>query len=115
MSNLQCEPSIYLRVEANVAFRFWHDLTHLRLGRGFDVDGEIAVAQAHLAVLRAFGWREGSIEFELLHRDTLGQTLCNALTGGFPPDQWCFARLGIATTLGTAIRRELRPTAEPLL
>jgi hypothetical protein len=101
------EPTIYGSRVANLAFRFWHDVTHVRLHRGFDLQGELDVAEAQLGVLRAAGFRSGSLEYELLHADTMGQTLCGTATGGFPQDQTCFARVAVTSSLALAIRREL--------
>jgi hypothetical protein len=103
--------TIYGDDEGILAFRYWHDVTHLRLGRGFDLDGEIEVANTHLDVLNAAGFKPGSLEFELLHADTLGQTLCGAATGGFPADQICFARLSLTSSLTWAIRNQLERTS----
>lgn len=100
--------TIYGQAASNYAFRFWHDVTHVRLGCGFDLDGEIAVATAHLDVLRAAGWGPGTIEHHLLRADTLGQLLCSVATGGFPDDQACFARLALATSIPEAVRAEVR-------
>lgn len=111
VSDEHSETTIYGSIEANLAFRFWHDLTHVRLGRGFDLDGEIAVANAQLDVLRAGGLGPGSLEHELFHADTLGQTLCGAATGDFPRDQLCFARTSIEHSLRLAIRAELHQVA----
>lgn len=107
VSDEHADTTVYGDAEGNLAFRFWHDVTHLRLGRGFDLDGEIEVARAHLDVLAAAGFPAGTLEFEMLHADTLGQTLCGAATGDFPTDQICFARLTLTTTLAWAIRHHL--------
>jgi hypothetical protein len=111
VSDEHIESTIYGDDEGNLAFRFWHDVTHVRLGRGFDLDGEIEVARAQLDVIEAAGFRPGSLEFELLHADTLGQTLCGAATGGFPADQTCFARLSLTSSLTWAIRHQFERTA----
>jgi hypothetical protein len=107
VSSEHTEPSIYGSVEANLGFRFWHDLTHVRLHQGFDLDGEIEVATAQLDVLSAVGFPPGSLEYELLHDDTLGQTICATATGTFPKDQVCFARVSLQSSLTAAIRAEL--------
>lgn len=41
------EGSIYRNVPTNIAFRAWHDATHVRLGAGFDHEGELRVALEH--------------------------------------------------------------------
>ena len=107
VSDRFCESTIYVGTEANVAFRYWHDLTHVRLGRGFDVHGEVEVARAHLSILEAYGLGPATIEYQLLSLDTLGQTLCSAATGGFPADQRCFVRNGLRDGLPVAIRKVL--------
>jgi hypothetical protein len=109
VSDEHMERTIYVDDFGNLAFRFWHDITHLRLGHGFDLDGEFEVSRAHLDVLAAAGFPPGTLEHELLHADTLGQTLCGAATGRFPVDQICFARLSLGSTLALAIRSELHP------
>jgi hypothetical protein len=110
VSDEHTERTVYGDAAGNLAFRFWHDATHLRLGHGFDLDGEIEVARAHLDVLAAAGFPLGTLEFEMLHADTLGQTLCGAATGTFPTDQVCFARLSLSTNLAWAIRHHLSTT-----
>jgi hypothetical protein len=107
VSDEHADRTIYGGQAGNLAFRFWHDVTHVRLGRGFDLDGEIKVAVAQLDVLAAAGFKPGSLEFELMHADTLGQTLCGAATGEFPRDQACFVRLSLESSLTRAIRAEL--------
>ena len=107
VSDEHMERTIYVDGVGNLAFRFWHDITHLRLGEGFDLDGEIEVSRAHLDVLAAAGFPPGSLEFELFHADTLGQTLCGVATGHFPTDQICFARLSLTSSLTWAIRHHL--------
>jgi hypothetical protein len=107
VSDEHTEPTVYGSLEANLALRFWHDLTHVRLHQGFDLDGEIEVASAQLDVLAAAGFQPGSLEYELLHADTLGQTVCAVATGDFPKDQVCFARVSLGSSLTAAIRSEL--------
>jgi len=99
--------TIYACPETNYAFRFWHDVVHVRLNSAFDIDGEITVARAQLDVLRAAGWGPGTLEFELLHADTLGQALCVTATGSFPPAQECFALRSVIGSVRSAIQREL--------
>ena len=65
--------SIYAGNEANHAFRFLHDMTHIRLELGFDPDAELYVAVEHLQILRRSGFMVGSLEWHLLHADTVGQ------------------------------------------
>lgn len=112
VSDEHSEGTIYDGADTNYAFRFWHDVTHVRLGAGFDLDGELAVAVAHLDVLRAAGWGPGTLEYGLLHADTAGQTIFGAATGAFPEEQACFARMCITDSLASAIRVTLLPPGE---
>ena len=109
ISSEHCDTSTYIDPHANIAFRYWHDMTHVILDARFDLDGELTVGTAHLDVLRAYGLGVGSIEWELFYADTLGQLLCAAATGQFPLDQLCFARNVIDVGLTEAIRKELTP------
>lgn len=106
VSDEHSDKIIYISVEINYAFRYWHDLTHVLMDKGFDLDGEIAVSKAHLKVLKSYGMGPGTPEYELLRADTLGQTLCGETTGAFPIDQPCFARRAVIVGLGKAIRAE---------
>lgn len=74
----------------NVAFRFWHDLTHVRLRAGFDRSGEVAVGQQQLGKLEASGVRPHSLVWRLLFAETLAQDTCLRRTGEFPADQTRF-------------------------
>lgn len=114
VSDEHCEETIYISALENYAFRFWHDVTHVRMDQGFDLDGEIIVARSHLAVLTAAGWGEGSPEYELFRAETLGRALCFNASGQFPNNQPCFARRAVTSSLGRAIRAERQPdTSDP--
>jgi len=104
VSNENSSSIVYDNLDQNVAFRFWHDSTHVLLGCGFDLDSELTVAIAHLDVLRAYGLGPGSLEHALLHADTVGQAICVATAGAFPVDQACFVRTSLERGLGSAVR-----------
>lgn len=104
VSNQNSGSTIYDDVEPNLAFRFWHDATHVLLDCGFDLDSELTVAVAHLDVLRAYGFGPGSMEHALLHADTVGQAICVATVGAFPEDQACSVRTSLERGLGPAVR-----------
>jgi hypothetical protein len=107
VSDEYTEPSIYGSKQATHALRFWHDLIHVRLHHGFDLDGELEVGAAQLEVLAAAGFPPGSLEYELLHGETVGQTVCAVALGKFPSDQVCFGRLSLESGLTAAIRTEI--------
>ena len=55
----------------NLAFRFWHDATHLRLDEGFSLEGELAVIKEHMK--EAFDAGLSDTAMDMLRADTLGQ------------------------------------------
>lgn len=104
VSDQHAETVVYDTTDQNLAFRFWHDATHVLLGCAFDLDSELTVAVAHLDVLRAYGFGPASMEHALSHADTVGQTICVATAGAFPEDQACFVRTSLDRGLGTEVR-----------
>lgn len=84
------ETTILASAEVNHAFRFVHDLTHIRLELGFDPDSEMYVAVEHLNLLRRSGYAVGSLEWHLLHADTIGQIVAGCILGRFVFDQKVF-------------------------
>lgn len=92
-----------------MAFRFRHDVTHVKLGCDFGLEGETRVAMAQLDILRGFGSDPRSPEYRLLFADTFGQTVYNLVVETFPADQQHFVRTALTTSLADAIRQALRP------
>lgn len=90
----------------NLAFRFWHDSTHIRVDRGFDHEGEIEVSQQQLAELEAVGVRQRSITWRLLFAETVGQTECMHRLQTFPEDQTRFSLDYLSRGLDAAIELE---------
>jgi len=66
------DKSIYSKY-VNSLFRFWHDVTHLELDKGFSVDGEMAVINEHLKAGREL--RLSPLAMDILEADTKGQVL----------------------------------------
>jgi hypothetical protein len=106
VSSLHCENIIFTSPEANHAMRFWHDMEHVRQRMTFDAEDEMVLGIHHLQVLRVAGFGPGTIEFRLLHADTIGQTLCGAMFGSFPHDQLRFAALAVTAGLDVALADE---------
>lgn len=80
--------TVYGSPEANYAFRFWHDITHVEAGLGLTFHEELATAQ--LQINQLGGLPERAID--LFRIDTQGQTHYADITGGeFPDDQLGFA------------------------
>jgi hypothetical protein len=108
VSSLHNGRTIYRSGAGNLAFRFWHDVTHVKLGCDFGLEGETRVAMAQLDILRGFGFDPRSPEYRLLFTDTFGQTVYNLVVESFPEDQAGFARTVITSSLAEAIRQALR-------
>lgn len=64
------DTSIY-GFEANSNFRFWHDVTHLELDKGFSETGEKTVIERHR--VQAIEYGLSSLALTILMIDTLGQ------------------------------------------
>jgi hypothetical protein len=99
--------SIYAGPEANHAFRFLHDMTHIRLELAFDPDAELYVAVEHLQMLRRSGYEVGSLEWHLLHADTIGQLVAGCVLGGFVRDQRAFVYDCVLLGLRWAVEIEM--------
>ena len=92
VSNLYCDDTIFLEPEDNIAFRFWHDTSHCRLGLSFALTDEWRLTMHHLAVLEAAGFDHGSDEYRLLRLDLIGQITLIGVAGRFPHNQGQFTR-----------------------
>lgn len=95
-----------LGVEANLAFRFWHDCTHFRLHADFTHQGEVRVSQRQIEEFEAEGVTAHSLPWKLLFAETFGQTECYRRLGGFPLDQTRFTLEYLEHGLPEAICRE---------
>ena len=115
VSSLYCDTTVYPRASDNVAFRFWHDVHHVRFGLSFRLEDELELALWHLNEAGSAGLRRGSVAHELLSVDLLGQIMLMGLIGRFPLDQKTFVatcfELGLAPGLLAEIRR--LPSAPP--
>ena len=105
VSALHAESSIFTQ-KVNLAFRFWHDRTHLTQCAEFDRGGEAVVSQEQLRQLELMGYKPASLVWRLLFCETLGQTECAHLTGAFPTDQRLFTNEFLNLGLPAAIERE---------
>ncbi len=100
--------TIYDCPATNWAFRYMHDTRHVWLSADFSAEAELAVASCHLARAEAEGLSPGSLEYELLLADTVGQTLYTARTHHFVINQLQFALDCIRFDFDSAIEREVR-------
>lgn len=105
VSCLHSASSIF-KPEVNLAFRFWHDCTHISEGADFARPGEAVVAQEQLRQLEVAGYKPRSLVWQLLFCETFGQTECAHRTGSFPSDQRLFTAEFLEFGLPAAIERE---------
>lgn len=109
VSSLFCQETIYPTAEENLAFRFWHDTEHVRLGMDFSPPMEFALAFEHLADAEAAGFGPDTLVWALLYADTVGQSVACSVLQRFPTDQPAFVtdcvRLGVVGAVRAESRR----------
>lgn len=71
IANYGCDTSIYGNAAINERFRFWHDVTHLKLDEGFSKKGEYAVIEQHLKEAEEYGL--SPLAIAILRIDTKAQ------------------------------------------
>lgn len=108
VSNLYCEDTIYVEPADNVAFRFWHDVSHVRLGLSFSLEDEWELASWHLRQLQLVGLGPGTREYSLLRADLFGQLILLGIARRFPFAQGDFSRTCAQLGMEEGILRELR-------
>lgn len=108
VSNLHTDTSVFLNPEDNIAFRFWHDVHHVRLGLSFSLSDELELASWHLGQAEQAGFAPGSLAYRLLEADHVGQVLLQGLAGRFPFDQETFVLTCVEAGLSTGLLAELR-------
>jgi hypothetical protein len=103
------DSTIYVSALANVAFRFWHDVHHVRLVLSFELVDELPLALWHLEVLERSGLLPSSLPWRLLQADLIGQTTVVAFNRRFPVDQHrpaqCYVTEGCERNLLAELRR----------
>lgn len=108
ISSLNNDSSVFLKSEDNIAFRFWHDVSHVRLGLSFSLADEMELATWHLAQAERAGFGPNSLGYRLLEADHVGQVLMQALGGRFPFDQEAFVLTYAQHGVGLGLLAELR-------
>lgn len=111
VSNLYCEDTIYLEPGDNIAFRFWHDTSHCRLGLSFSLADEWELTLWHLAQLEPLGLGPATREYQMLRLDLLGQVILLGIAGRFPFNQGEFTKTLVKHGLDAGILEELRRVA----
>lgn len=72
----------------NSLFRFYHDVTHLTLDKGFSLDGETTVIDQHIRDAKVYGLK--GLAMQILIADTLGQVQYYYKNKRFVSDQAAF-------------------------
>lgn len=113
ISNLFCDATIYATPLDNLLFRFWHDASHMRLGVSFNLDDELELALWHLEQLERAGFASGSLPWNVLHADLVGQIQLMGLIGRFPINQRRFVTDCIEYGFEVGLLEEIRRIPEP--
>ena len=100
--------AIYTTPQINHAFRFWHDMHHLKLGLSFKFVDEIELALWHLSVAEKAGLGRGSLESQLLEIDLLGQNYLYSVARKHPVNQEVFVRRCLDLGLHEGVLAEVR-------
>lgn len=108
VSNEYCADTIFNEPSDNVAFRFWHDTAHCKLGLSFTLPDEWELTLWHLDQLSEQGYGAQTLEYELLRFDLIGQIILLGIAGRFPFNQGEFTRICAATGLDAGVLTELR-------
>ncbi len=87
ISSTGSESAIYGE-SVNILFRFYHDVTHIKLDRGFNTASELAVVAVHMDDARVYGLSPDACA--MLYADTAGQVLYYAKHKTFINDQAAF-------------------------
>lgn len=110
VSNEACESVILTRPEANVAYRFWHDVTHLERGRNFTNPHELDMANFHLREAERHGLERGSLPWRLLHADAVGNVLHWAVLRRYVANQLVFILNAVQYGIEVALLAEMSRT-----
>lgn len=108
ISNLYCDDTVFMEPGDNVAFRFWHDTSHCRLGLSFSLPDEWELTLFHLEQLERAGLGPATREYQLLRLDLFGQIILLGIAGRFPLNQGEFTRTCAEIGLDAGVLRELR-------
>lgn len=108
VSNLYCDDTVFMEPGDNVAFRFWHDTSHCRLGLSFSLPDEWELTLFHLEQVERAGLGPQTREYQLLRLDLFGQIILLGIAGRFPLNQGEFTRTCAEIGLDAGILRELR-------
>lgn len=103
ISNTDCESVIFTEPNANAAYRYWHDVTHLERERNFTNPHELDMANYHLWDAEQQGLTRGSLPWRLLHADAVGNVLHWSVYRQYVADQKVFILNAVKFGLDAAL------------
>lgn len=114
VSSLYCDTLMYPQRTDNYKLRFWHDTLHVRTSLSFRAADELELGLHHLRIAERNGIAKGSLPWNILRIDLLGQNYLMAVSGRFPVNQRTFGERCIRYGLDEAIAMELHEMPEPV-
>lgn len=84
------DKTIFATPESNLAFRAWHDFTHLKHTQDFTLTGEAKTCDCQIAAMSETIGRWAWILAPILQAEIVGQALYEAKHGKFPVNQKAF-------------------------
>jgi hypothetical protein len=93
---------MYSHASINACFRFYHDVTHLECGHGFDIHGEQIISEVHARHGKDYGL--SSLALKVLEAETLGQILYYEKQGKFVVNQRAFIDTCLRKGIQTAVK-----------
>ena len=102
--------AIFATPEAHLAYRFWHDITHLERNRNFTNPHELDMASYHLLQAEKRGLERGSLPWRLLHADAVGQVLHWSVIHEFVINQRVFVLNYVQYGIEAALLAEMART-----
>lgn len=104
VSRVNAIPSVFGSARATFAGCFWRAATHIEMDADLGFTGSIQVAQSHLIDVVNAGMAEGSLPWQLMRADTVGQSYVQAMTHGrFVSDHLAFATTAVQRSLPLAV------------
>ncbi|BCT76440.1 hypothetical protein SCMU_22820 [Sinomonas cyclohexanicum] len=93
--------------DANMAYRYVHDVGHVEMGLSFSSPDEYDLARWQMRRFERAGFSRDDLEWHLLQADALGQVVYYALTKQYVLDQLQFALDCVRHGLPTGLQLEM--------
>lgn len=93
--------------DANMAYRYLHDVGHVEMELSFSSSDEYDLARWQMRRFERAGFSSADLEWHLLQADALGQVMYYALTKQYVLDQLQFALDCVRHVLSTGLHLEM--------